>query len=220
MTSISDGTYRISDGSDDKVFQSCEATKEGNGVTSISDGTYHKSDGSDDKVFQSCEASDEGNGVTSSKDEALSNDEDEGSQVWPTDLITIISQITSMPITKMAEHDFVFDLSMAAAEKNADLLLNKYGGKLADAIDANKHSILGYGSEFRPVEVLTKIYKNHPVWDRMKSILSNGSDWPLETIDESQRIADVEAAISFGNHKGAEERREELAELVSNDVRF
>ena len=66
----------------------------------------------------------------------------------------------------MAEHDFVFDLSMAAAEKNADILLDKYGGKLTNAVDANKHSILGYGSEFRPVEVLAKIYENHPVWDR------------------------------------------------------
>ena len=56
-------------------------------------------------------------------DEALPKDEDKGSNVWPTDLIRIIGEITSMPIVKMAEHDFVFDLSMAAAEKNADLLL-------------------------------------------------------------------------------------------------
>jgi hypothetical protein len=63
-----DGTYRISDGSDDKVSQSCGATDEGNGVTSISNRAFRISDGSNDKASQSCGASKEGNGVTSSKD--------------------------------------------------------------------------------------------------------------------------------------------------------
>ena len=60
-------------------------------------------------------------------------------------------------------------------------------GNLSDAIDANNRSILGYGSEFRPVEVIAKIYKNHPLWDRTKNILLRGSDWPLEPITEEQR---------------------------------
>ena len=138
--------------------------------------------------------------------------------MWPTDLITIIEHVTSLPIIKLAKHDFVLDLSFTAAEKNATLLLDKYGGNLSAAISANKNSILGYGSEFRPVEVLAKIFKNHPVWNRMSSILLHGSVWPLEPITNEHRIADVEAALAFGNHKGAEERREDLAELVKKDV--
>lgn len=67
---------------------------------------------------------------------------------------------------------------------------------------------------------LSKIYKYHPVWEKMKSILSNGSVWPLELIDDNDQKADVDAAITFGNHKGAVLRRDELIKLVSKDVLF
>ena len=91
----------------------------------------------------------------------------------------------------MYDHEFTFDLSIEAADKNASILIDKYGGNLSDAIDTNSRSILGYGSEFRPTELIAKIYKNHPCWDRMRNILLHGSDWPLEPIIKEQRVADV-----------------------------
>ena len=120
----------------------------------------------------------------------------------------------------MYDHEFTFDLSIEAADKNASILIDKYGGNLSDAIDTNSRSILGYGSEFRPTELIAKIYKNHPCWDRMRNILLHKSDWPLKPIIEEQRAADVDEALSFGNHKGAQARSNELAELVEKDVRF
>jgi hypothetical protein len=37
----------------------------------------------------------------------------------------------------------------------------------------------------------------------MKSILTNGSHWPLEHLDKDLQKADVSEAIEFRNHKGA-----------------
>ena len=54
----------------------------------------------------------------------------------------------------------------------------------------------------------------------MRNILLHGSDWPLEPIIQEQRAADVDEALSFGNHKGAQARSNELADLIEKDVQF
>ncbi len=205
-----------------KAFRTCEAADEGK--TSIKDEPFRTCEASDDKAFRTREASDEDNGSTSAEYDRKTTDDhksdDPNVEIWPSDLIGIIDRITRLSIDKMEDHEFTFELSMKAANKNASILIDKYAGNLSDAIDANSRSILGYGSEFRPIEVIADIYKNHPAWDRMKNILLRGSDWPLETIDEEQRVADVDEALSFGNHKGAQARSNELAELVEKDVHF
>ena len=50
--------------------------------------------------------------------------------------------------------------------------------------------------------MLELIFKNHPSWSRMKRILTHGSKWPLQPLDEEDRIKDVAEALNFGNHKG------------------
>ncbi len=81
--------------------------------------------------------------------------------------------------------------------------MQKYGGRLADALAAQKDSTVGYGSEFRAVTTLSNILQRHPNWTRMSQILTHGSEWPLEPIAEECRLADVREALTFGNHKGA-----------------
>ena len=217
-TSIKDEPFQTCEASDDKAFRTREASDEDNGSTSAADHTAIN------KAFRSREASDEDNGSTSAEYDRKTPDDHESDdpnvEIWPTDLIGIIDRITRLSIDRMEDHEFTFELSTEAANKNASILINKYAGNLSDAIDANSRSIIGYGSEFRPTEVIADIYKNHPAWDRMKNILLRGSDWPLESINEEQRAADVDEALSFGNHKGAKARSEELAELVEKDVHF
>jgi hypothetical protein len=77
---------------------------------------------------------------------------------------------------------------------------------------------LGYGSEFKPIETLEPIFENHPSWRRMKRILTHGSKWPLQPLDEENRIKDVEDTLNFGNHKGANKQQELLEKLVTDDV--
>ena len=89
---------------------------------------------------------------------------------------------------------------MEAANKNFILLKRKFGGDLSEALLAQSDSPLGYGSEFKPIETLEPIFENHPSWKRMKRILTHGSKWPLQPLEEENRIKDVEDALNFGNH--------------------
>ena len=69
-------------------------------------------------------------------------------EAWPDNLMEMIKQVTSTPVQVMTKPELVFKLSMSAAELNANVLLNEYGGNLAAAIKAGEGSIIGYGSEF------------------------------------------------------------------------
>ncbi len=52
----------------------------------------------------------------------------------------------------------------------------------------------------------------------MKSILKNGSQWPTEPISKEECIGDIEEALQFGNHKGAQSQPELLLKLVTSDI--
>ena len=52
----------------------------------------------------------------------------------------------------------------------------------------------------------------------MKQVLAHGSKWPLQPLDEDDRIKDVKEALLFGNHKGAVKQQDLLVKLVTNDV--
>ncbi len=79
---------------------------------------------------------------------------------------------------------------------------------------------MGYGSEFREVATLSSIFQRHPNWKRMSRILTHGSEWPLEPINDECRLADVREALIFGNHKGASVKPDLLLQLMSKDVHF
>jgi hypothetical protein len=53
----------------------------------------------------------------------------------------------------------------------------------------------------------------------METILVNGSQWPLAEISKDNRVADLQEALAFGNHKGASTKPELLQELISGDVK-
>ncbi len=54
----------------------------------------------------------------------------------------------------------------------------------------------------------------------MKRTLTNRLHLPLEDLAEDLRIADVNKAIKFGNHKGATNNPVLLQELVEKDVKY
>jgi len=107
---------------------------------------------------------------------------------------------------------------LEAANKNFILLTRKFGGDLLKALLAQSDLPLGYGSEFKPIEMLELIFRNHPSWSRMKQVLTHGSKWPLQTLDKDDRIKDVEEALLFGNRTGAVKQQDLLVKLVTNDV--
>ena len=136
---------------------------------------------------------------------------------WPPDLIGVITEVANTPSPAPVKPEFVFDFTNEAAEKNF-LVLSKYDFDVEKAIRAQAGSPVGYGSEFRPTHQLEKVFSRHPNWLRMKSILENGSDWPLEDLDYETRLSDLEEALQFGNHKGASLKPELLEKLITKDV--
>ena len=109
-------------------------------------------------------------------------------------------------------------MSVEAAEKNYMILMHKFGGDLHEALRAQQGSPLQYGSEFKPVSILAPIFENHPTWNKIKNLLTEGSTWPLSPIDEHDRLLDIDDALAFGNHKGANQQPELLRKLINDDV--
>ena len=52
----------------------------------------------------------------------------------------------------------------------------------------------------------------------MKQVLAHGSKWPLQPLDEDDRIKDVKEALIFGNHKSTVKQKDFLVKLVTDDV--
>jgi hypothetical protein len=73
-------------------------------------------------------------------------------------------------------------------------------GRVPEALSL---SPLGYGSEFRKGNTLFPLLRYHPLWPQIKQLLLEGSKWPTTPIPEECRIANLNEAIKFGNHKGA-----------------
>jgi hypothetical protein len=52
----------------------------------------------------------------------------------------------------------------------------------------------------------------------MKTVLSDGPKWPLSPLDDQNQLLDIDNALAFGNHKGADQQPELLLKLVREDV--
>ncbi len=126
-------------------------------------------------------------------------------QASPANLIDIIRATREEAIPASTAPEFMFELTSEAAERNF-MILKKYNFNLATAIEAQKSSPLGYGSEFRPPNTLQKIFASHPLWQRMECLLIKGSKWPLTELSKRDRIEDLNKALQFGNHKGASQK--------------
>jgi hypothetical protein len=98
----------------------------------------------------------------------------ETKQAFSAELIKIIRDIRKEEIPAPMPPEFIFNMTEEAEEKNF-LVLKKYNFNLDKAILAQKSSPLGYGSEFRSMQTLGRIFQHHPMWSRMKNLLVEGS---------------------------------------------
>ena len=138
---------------------------------------------------------------------------------WPNDLINKIKKVINTPCDTPSPPEFSFEFTEEGKEHNL-AILRKYDFDLGKALEAQQSSPLGYGKEFKPPTVLEQVFGLHPLWQRMKSILANGSKWPLTEISEDDRAKDLQEALTFGNHKGASSKPALLKKLISKDVKY
>jgi hypothetical protein len=136
---------------------------------------------------------------------------------WPRDLIGEIKRILRAPNVAPRAPSFQFQMDEESAQNNF-LFLERHELDLSKALRAQQGSPLDYGSEFKPVEALECLFGLHPNWKRMKKILEEGSEWPMDELDPESRLSDLEDAIAFGNHKGATKNEVLLKKLVEKDV--
>ena len=108
-------------------------------------------------------------------------------------------------------------MTQAAANHNWNIL-KSHNLNLETALEAEQKSQLKYGSEFRSSDTLSQIFRNHPLWPRLSSQLDKGANSPLEDLDFESRQQDLQEALEFGNHKGADENPDLFEKMMKDDV--
>jgi hypothetical protein len=113
--------------------------------------------------------------------------------------------------------EFRFEWSIAAADHNL-AVLQKHALDLETALAAQPFSSLTPGSEFRPVKLLAPLLSMHPLWPKFQERISNGAEFPLREIADADRIADVHANLTRGNHKSAQGHEARLIDMPKDKV--
>ena len=93
---------------------------------------------------------------------------------------------------------FDFTMSQEAAEHNFQVLKQE-NFDLERLLLSDGRSPLMPGSEFRPVSLLSPIFKGHPHWHRLRRSLLIGATMELEEITEEQRLKLLDTALAYGN---------------------
>ncbi len=97
--------------------------------------------------------------------------------------------------------------------------IRKCANDLHTYITANKHSFMGYGSEFRPKRLLETLLLHHRSWPSLSLQLSKGSSWPLSPISEEDRKTKNLEFIARGNHKSAITHHNVLRSIIDKEVK-
>ena len=90
---------------------------------------------------------------------------------------------------------------------------------LGCALKLQNNTPLKYGSEFRPVETLQPLLKNHPLWGNLSTHLKQGVEFPLRNTKRHEKLQDVMEALEFRNHKGVKKYASFFEENLDKNVR-
>jgi hypothetical protein len=93
--------------------------------------------------------------------------------------------------------------------------MRKYGGRLADALAAQKGF---YGGLWFRIQSCRYPFQRLPAPSKLDSDVPDPHPWFGVAIDEERRLAVVRKALIFGNHKGASMKLDLLLQLMSKDV--
>jgi hypothetical protein len=111
-----------------------------------------------------------------------------------------------------------FDLSDEAATHNMKLL-QKYDNDLQRYLMDNHETFIGFGSEFRRTSILEPLLLHHPNWRKFKTLLEKGSDWEMDKISETDRLAKNKEFATRGNHKSAITYDVELQKTIQKELK-
>lgn len=130
---------------------------------------------------------------------------------------SIIAEIVASRSPTPGPTQFQFTLDVASAVHNGKIL-EAYNFDLASAIQSDGNSPLLFGSEFRDTKILEPLLGIHPLWPRIEDLLLRGSHFCADPLPHAQCLAQVDAALDYGNHKGATKDPDKLYDLLDDDV--
>ena len=134
------------------------------------------------------------------------------------DLANTVKNLLQHPQSKLTDPELSFEISPQAAASNLELLrLHDYD--LKALCNKGKKSTTSFGSEFKNVSILEKLFTKHPRWKRFKEQLTEGVDFNTEDLDEESRRMDLDEAHKRGNHKSAQQKNEFLVTALKKEIK-
>ena len=112
---------------------------------------------------------------------------------------------------------FKFEWSTDAARHNMEVL-SEFNFDFQAALQAQIHTPVGLGSEFRRPSVLEPLLIRHPLWPKLKGLLLHGAQIPRQPISADDRQRDLDYHLKRGNHKSASIHADKVKTNLSDDV--
>ncbi len=113
---------------------------------------------------------------------------------------------------------FKFGKQVSDARFNSELL-RRVNYNFEYIVDNSQRTSLQYGVEFRPIEQLSKIYREHPLFNFFRGSHQNGMEYFYRReLSKDERMAELEAQMTRGNHQLANSKPKQLLEKVYRDV--
>ena len=138
------------------------------------------------------------------------------------DISTTIREIINAPnLRPLRKSPWRFERTKEAAAANT-ARLKKYRYNPEVATQSPNNTTLTYGSEFRPISQIKKIFQHHHHWQKIREIVADGVTYPITPIPEDQRLSDIDYHIERGNHKSAKlpENAEALDKAFTKEVKY
>ena len=134
--------------------------------------------------------------------------------------VSIVKELESLlnSTSEMCSSKFCFDISQESSEHNFKILKENNFDLHGILNNTPVRSVTSYRSEFKTVEELDNLLINHPRWPRLRTILKEGSVWPLKDISIDHQQQDLKASIVRGNHKSALKHNKVLSKALEKEI--
>jgi hypothetical protein len=139
--------------------------------------------------------------------------------VPPEWLLTNMRRVDATPVPIPAKPTVIFNTTEAALLHNTNLL-SRIDFDFDAFMAANAGTIVGYNSEFCPLDQTESGFGRHPHFGFCREIAVAGMDYRFSThITETERLDELSKTLTRGNHKLAESELPVAARLLGKDVR-
>ena len=137
----------------------------------------------------------------------------------PSRWVDAIRRVAATACPTPSKPDLMFGTGKEARESNW-ALLERFEGDLSRMMEDQKGTTIWHGSEFRPVDQLREVLGDHPNFDHLTGTFRRGMEYHFtRELSEAERVTELTAQLSRGNHQSAEEDPVHLAKLLGKDVK-